>query len=798
MKFSDTIAFLRSRVLEQSSWERDGGYRDVLTKMCHRGLLAGGILAIVGVALYLTTHLIILGKIPILWRRPWTEVDPQLLVMWDKLLVFVAGAVMIAVYKAEAGLTLGRFVPAAIVVVLTSMSVFDEVTGALDITSGAVYPTLYLLVAAGAIPYRPLQMLVLAAAVYGVVIASEAVFPALLDVETKGTIVRQLPYMCIGTVVLTGLTVLLSGTRRDQYLARTEAQRLTSELEAHARRLEEARIRTEEQSARLVEAERLKDRFFGNISHEFRTPLTLIVGPVEDALEGSHGELQPAIRGMLSAVRASAGRLLTLVNDLLELTRIDADRVRLHVEEHDLVPFLSTVVHHFVDVASRRQIQLRLQSTVDHLPLSFDPNAIEKVVYNLLSNAFKFVPDGGAIRVSLDTEVREKERWAKVTVKDNGPGIGPDELPLIWDRFHRIQKKGISEGTGIGLSLVRELVQLHSGGVSVHSEPGFGSEFTFRLPVEPHLELPERLSRLFEVSVTSDVRSEENPGLEECHTDGPGDAPVVLIVDNDAGIRKYVRGQLEALYRVHEAEDGLQALEFIRAERPALIISDVMMPHMDGFELCRTVKADSDLSDIPVVLLTALADEQAQVEGLQCGADDYIPKPFSSSALVARVENLIELRRILQNRLNDRVVEPSPVDVPSMDESFIRRVKAVVEEHIGDTQFGVEWLADEVGLSARQLQRRIREITRLSAAGYVRAMRLKRAAQLLSRNAGNVSQVAYAVGFRDPAYFSRLFKQTFEILPSEYAVNSVAEDSVAAHEVEPDLEQEHNSDGRDE
>ncbi len=813
MRIANSRVFLRSRIIAPSTWEKEPGYRSELEAMCRRGLLAGGVLAIVGLVLYLTTHLVILGKTPV-FSRPGDVVDSQLLVMWDKLLVFLSGFIMLWVYRTRAGLAWGRLAPALIIVVLAAASVYDEVTGARDITSGAVYPTLYLLVAAVASPYRPLQMLTLAVVTYAVIAVAEIWFPSLIPIDgaIKGEFVRQLPYMCISTVVLTGLTVLINSTRYEQHRARMEAERLADELEAHtrdlektrddleahARDLEEARRRTEEQAAQLVEAEHLKDRFFGNISHEFRTPLTLIMGPVDDALDGAHGPLEPEIHSMLSTVRESSGRLLNLVNDLLDLSRLDADRVRLHLEEHDLVPFVNTVFHHFVDVASRRRIQLTYHSKVDGLSLSFDPSAIEKVIYNLLSNAFKFVEDGGAIKITLFTEEDSQGHWAKLSVKDNGAGIASKQLPSIWDRFHRLEKEGVSEGTGIGLALVKELVELHGGSVDVRSEEGFGAEFSFRLPLRSDAAAHESTVKLFEVAHAGTDNPADYIGLDELPPDDTRDAPRVMIVDNDSDIRAYVRSVLQSFYRVEEAGDGVEALDLIQRQRPALVISDVMMPRMDGFELCRKIKADQELSDLPVILLTALAEDADQVTGLQAGADDYVAKPFSKAALLARVENLIDLRRKLWLKHTEGRVEPSPVDVPSVDQTFLDRAKAVVEEHMQNTNFGVDWLADEIGLSTRQLQRRIRAITRLTAAAFIKYMRLKRAEQLFRRRAGNVSEVAWKVGYQDAAYFSRLFRQTFGELPSEFIARIASEDGHYVDEVLSGLQEEHDADGGDE
>ncbi|NNE45542.1 MAG: response regulator [Rhodothermales bacterium] len=768
MDVSTALLSLRSRLVGPASWEADEGFKDVLRIINRRGMLAAGTLTVIAVALYLAVNALVLGKQPV-WVYPSDPVIAATsMMLWDKLMVLASGLLFLFLYRADADLRWGRFGAAAVVIVLSVASVFDDVSGTGNTVTSAVYPTLFLLVASGTIPFRPLQMLFVAVGTFGVVTVSEIVFPVMLGVSVTGMPVEQVPFMVIAAAMLTGITMLLYGTRYDQYRARAAAQRLTSELERHSHELEEAKARTEEQAARLVEVEHMKDRFFANISHEFRTPLTLIMGPVDDALEGAYGDVHPPLASMLTSVRNSSRRLLGLVNDLLDLSKVDAGAIRLRIEEHDLVSFLKPVVHNFTDVAGRRKIILTCESTEDELPASFDPGALEKVIYNLVSNAIKFAPDGGAVKVSLDALQTRRGRQARVTVKDNGPGITREQVSLIWDRFHRIERDGSSEGTGIGLALVKELVELHGGEVAVKSDVGFGSEFTVDLPLASYPDVRRAADSTYDVAPASDPDEIGSFSYSDDSPEASATAPIVLVVDNDDEIRAYVRRHLKGLYRVREAEDGLQALESIHEERPALIISDVMMPRMDGFELCRKVKGDAEFAEIPVVLLTARADEAGQMEGLHAGADDYIPKPFSSAALVARVENLIEMRRILRVRYMEGVVEPSPIDVPSVDQSFMERVKNTVEEHIGDTHFGVDWLADEVGLSARQLQRRIRGITRLTAAGYIRLMRLKRAAQLFSRQAGNVSEVAYAVGYGDAAYFSRLFKQTFGVLPSEF------------------------------
>ncbi|MDX1429788.1 MAG: response regulator, partial [Rhodothermales bacterium] len=405
------------------------------------------------------------------------------------------------------------------------------------------------------------------------------------------------------------------------------------------------------------------------------------------------------------------------------------------------------------------------------------PDAIEKVVYNLVSNALKFTPQGGSVRIRLYTD-RGEEEVICIAVRDTGPGIPEGEIGRIFDRFHQAEAgSGSFEGTGLGLALVRELVALHGGAVTVDTEPGFGSEFTISWPTGHRMSAPPQRDAAPGTILSSDQAAASVESVDSETVTASASAPLVLVVDNDADVRAYIRGRLQETYRILEAEDGLDALERVSQERPALVICDVMMPRMDGIDFCARMRRSPEHADIPIVLLTARADDESRLEGLQAGADDYMAKPFSSAELLARVENLIEIRRLVRARTTAGIVEPTEIEVPSVDQTFLDGVKAAVEEHIANSNFGVEWLADEMALSSRQLQRRMKSLTGLSAAGYIRLMRLKRAMQLLERRAGSVSEVAFSVGFRDAAHFSKLFKQTFGMLPSEVPDRELDEDA---------------------
>ena len=468
----------------------------------------------------------------------------------------------------------------------------------------------------------------------------------------------------------------------------------------------------------------------------------------------------------------------------------------------DLVAFLRRVTLAFTSRAERARVTLSFHTEEDAIPMEVDHDKLEKVFYNLLSNAFKFTAPGGKIRLDVERVVQDGQPWVAVQVKDTGQGIPASELPHVFDRFYQVDGSAARahEGTGIGLALVKELVDLHGGSIGVESEIGFGSTFTVRLPAAPVREgaetadpieeetaFPDR-SWLLEEDVQPDAPSDAAPA--EAAGAEPGRASI-LVVDDNADMRAYLRDRLGGRYRVREARDGVEGLEQARAEPPDLVLADVMMPRMDGYALCRAIRQDAALSHIPVVLLTAKADDVSKREGLEQGADDYLTKPFNAEELALRVENLIELRRRLRRRFSGEVViTPGEIAVPSAAAAFLEELRTIVEEDLGDPTFGVKELAERMGMSRRQLRRRLQAAVDLSPSGYIRMARLERAAQLLEREAGRVSEVAYRVGFGSPEHFSRVFRQVFGVPPSAYPVDS------ADHLTESDKGMT-KSDGRD-
>ena len=581
-------------------------------------------------------------------------------------------------------------------------------------------------------------------------------------------------------------------TRQREVEQAREIEAANTRLRVHEQHLEEQNAMLQQQNTQIeAQAEQLREldavkaRFFANISHEFRTPLTLLLGPIQDALKGGDRD---QLEEHLPLMQRNAERLLSLIGQLLDLSKLEAGGMQLHARQTDLVPLLCQLALAFASRAERQGLTLIYYPEVETLPCFVDIDKLEKIVLNLLSNAFKFTDRGGKVRVHLARRHADTGAWAEIAVQDTGKGIPDAALPYMFGRFHQVVAGTTPshEGTGIGLALTRELVELHQGTITVESTENFGSTFTVRLPLgQAHLQTgdlaeviePDAPDSLARRDVPADLFEGDGPAeyaapaaVQEPEEHAEKDRPTVLVIEDNRDMRAYLKSHLAPRYRFAEAANGETGLELVRSLKPDLIISDVMMPLLDGLSLCRIVKSDPTLGRIPIVLLTARADEHSKMEGLATGADDYLAKPFNAEELLVRVENLIDFRRKLCAHFGGQVVvEPGRVVVTSAEAAFIERVRDIVEAQLGDTHFGVDELAAEVGLSARQLLRRMKETAGLTPNGYIRMLRLERAAQLLAQRAGSVSEIAYKVGFNQPDYFSKLFRQVFGVPPSEYA-----------------------------
>ena len=512
------------------------------------------------------------------------------------------------------------------------------------------------------------------------------------------------------------------------------------------------------EAERLREIDRLKSNFFANISHEFRTPLTLILGPLNQFISGkSTGDPNTLYRMM----RRNANRLLQLINQLLDLSKLEAGRMELHLVRTDIIAFLRALAGNFESLASSKDIHFHTHFPNEALQIAFDIDKLEKTVNNLLSNAFKFTPDEGIIRMEVELL---KNDLLEIRIQDNGIGIPESQLEYIFDRFYQLEGSEY-EGTGIGLALVKELVELHRGEISVSSQAGQGSLFIVRLPVWEEGEIyPFENTRVG----LSDYK-EDNIGWVPIEENTDKRKPLLLLVEDNPDVRQYLSGILGKSYRLLEAEDGQQGQAIAQEEIPDLVISDVMMPNMDGNTFTRKIKEDTRTSHIPVILLTAKAGRESKIEGLETGADDYLAKPFDEEELLIRVRNLIEQRKRLREQFGKDIVRISPDElvVESADKVFLDKVIKVIETYMGDEAFSIEDLGSEVALSRSQLHRKIKALTDQSPSVFLRTIRLKRAHQLLTEKVASIAEISFLVGFSSPAYFSKCFKDQFGYSPGQ-------------------------------
>jgi signal transduction histidine kinase/DNA-binding response OmpR family regulator len=531
------------------------------------------------------------------------------------------------------------------------------------------------------------------------------------------------------------------------------------------------------QAERLRDLDRARSRFFANVSHEFRTPLTLTLGPLDDLKTGFHGPLAPAVAEQVELARRNAGRVLELIDQLLEVARLEAGSTPLRARRLELGTFVSRLGEAFRPLAERRSMALELELPEEPLTVFADPVHLERVLANLLSNAFEFTQVGGAVRLTLEAV----PPVARISVRDNGPGIAPADLPRIFDRFYRGSQSAAQHqpGTGIGLALARELVALHGGTLDVVSEEGSGSTFTVTLLLGRDHLLPEQMDDAVPLEQWTprlplpSIPAEEPPageGAAPAHDGVPEDVTTILVVEDNAELRGFIRTHLQGRFRVVDAADGQQGLELARRLLPDLVLSDVMMPGLDGYALCRALKEDPETDFIPVILLTARAATEDRLTGLREAADAYLTKPFQVEELTIQIDNLIGLRRRLRERFAGKGLRmhPAPVDVASSDAKFLDQVRSVIEFHLADEDFGVEELARRVAHSRGHLHRRLKEILDESPSDLLRRMRLERAAQLLEAGAGSISEIAYGVGFRSVAHFSNRFQDHFGVRPSAY------------------------------
>lgn len=541
------------------------------------------------------------------------------------------------------------------------------------------------------------------------------------------------------------------------------------------RRYENKRLELKHRAEHLSELDNLKSRFFANISHEFRTPITLILGPLEDLYKKASSDDQKSVFGTMLR---NSQRILRLINQLLDLSKVDAGKMKLRASRTDLVQFLREIASSYESLATDKQIRYFFYPEVRELVAFIDQEKIEKVVHNLLSNAFKFTKGGG--EVILNLKVGDKQS-AWISVSDTGIGIQTDQLDKVFDRFYQVdssQTRGY-EGSGLGMALAKELVELHRGKISVESTEGKGTTFSVWLLLgKDHLREeeivvtgdPEKRQPLSE-----DIMVSNEPTATETNDEGGKPTvsyeqhAVILIVEDNSDMRNYMRKILSEYYHVHETSNGKEGLEKAKECLPDLIISDVMMPEMDGYQLCEKIKTHELTSHVPVILLTAKGDRESKLSGLKVGADDYLSKPFDADELKLIIRNRIEDRRKMRERFSREItLEPTQLQVSSLDEKFLNKVLTAIEAHMENEDFSIEDFSHEAGYSRMQFYRKIKALTGQTPTDFVRTIRLKRAAQLLRDRSDNVAQVAYSVGFRNLSHFNKSFKALYGVTPGQF------------------------------
>lgn len=569
--------------------------------------------------------------------------------------------------------------------------------------------------------------------------------------------------LIIYSSVVIGIIILIVKVRTNRFKVKSELEKKDFEAQ------------------KLHEVDEIKSRFFTNISHEFRTPLTLILGPAKQLSELLK---EDRAKEQLDLIRRSAKKLNRLVDELLDISKIESGEMKLKACPQNLVSVVKEITLSFHSLADRKRITFKIICDEDEIIAYIDKDKVDKIFSNFLSNAFKFTPEGGKVEIEIRPEPHSfpplpkgeiQGGFVEISIRDTGIGIPKDQIDKIFDRFYQVDGSHTREheGTGIGLSLTKELIDLHKGKIEVESEEGRGSTFKlFFLLGKNHLK-PEEICEEDKVKQKDNLIPEPDEFFEEKIPNKSEiefiDKSTLLIVEDNPDVRKYISMILENHYKIIEAKDGEEGLEKSYDQIPDLIITDVMMPKVDGFQLCRQLKTDLRTSHIPVIMLTAKATVQDKISGLETGADDYIMKPFEAEELQARIKNLLEQRKRLHEHFNKYgFVDTEPKSITSADQKFLAKVVNIIDENIPDTSFGVEVLAEKIAVSHSLLYKKINSLTGTSAAELIKKLRLNKAAELIESNTGNISEIALEVGFNNPSHFAECFHKQFGVAPSQY------------------------------
>lgn len=530
----------------------------------------------------------------------------------------------------------------------------------------------------------------------------------------------------------------------------------------------------QKEAARLADLDKMKTNFFSNITHEFRTPLTLIIEPLRQVLKNPHQNWLSKVQ----LAKNNSERLLNLINQLLDLSKLEQEEMKVELKRGDITEVIEPIADSFKMLAQQKDISFNYEFDENIEHFDFDKDKIEKVLFNLLSNAIKFTPENGTVSFSLR---KSRTNEIQFTIIDSGIGISEEQQAKVFDRFYQIDASHTrtQQGTGIGLALTKELIQIMNGQISLKSKPNEGSTFKVTIPMifgENTERIETAESSVLIQNTTSKIPNDTIPTID------PDALNVALLIEDNDELRQFIKMSIEDKYQVIEANNGKKGLQLALRHIPNIIISDVMMPELDGFTVCERLKTDEKTAHIPVILLTAKTALDSKLKGLKYGADAYMTKPFNTEELRVRMENLITVREKLQrkfsktldelivNNVFGRILEQPVIsddELSSYDQNFLNNVHQVVQQRLDDETLTVESLAKEAAMSRAQLHRKLRALLNQSPSEFIRNIRLKEAMQLLKSRKGNVTEVAFMVGFSSQKYFSTKFKEKFGVRPSE-------------------------------
>ncbi len=542
------------------------------------------------------------------------------------------------------------------------------------------------------------------------------------------------------------------------WLNQTKVQRIISDQKL---------INEQNKIERLKELDTLKTTFFTNISHEFRTPLTLILG-VSDLFVYKDSESQQNI----SVIKRNANKLMDMINEILDLGKLEARKIEPNLSEINLRGFLEELMLFFNAYGISKQVTLTVELPSDQLMVMVDEDLLERIITNLIRNAFKFSKDKGQVKLKVsvvETAITQLNDEIEIIVSDNGIGLSEVDLPHVFDRFHQIDSNRRVEGSSIGLALVKEMVSMLKGSISIKSKINEGTEVYVKLPLIKMWLSQDKASVILKEFPQERIFSPAKNAQEKL-VKYQKEQNLLLIVDDNADMRNYVNRVFKDSFQIIQASNAIDGLALAHAQVPDLIISDLMMPEMDGHEFCKNIKSDVATSHIPFILLTANVSKEARLEAFECGVDDCLTKPFDLEEIVTRVNNLIAQRERLQKIYSDKIFSSNQPPVPSysFDDLFLNKARLMVEHNLGNADFGVEQFSEKMNISTSQLLRKLKALTSLTTVEFLRDLRLQKSTELLMQQDGNIIEISEQVGFNNPSYFAKIFQEKYGISPSNF------------------------------